>query len=1215
MKTITVKTYLPDGTECGTMQINLKNAAVLWGIREFKKFLKTVVNPYATNECEDIKAELAAGLLEIMQYWAETEINVIISEKGLTAVKALLGGDYKKANALGIGNKDLKQFEKWESMLELTSLETLEAWKEWRKQKIEKVTKANQAEFENFVKQCEQIEETTEEPTPENLKGECTMTNTEKYLSQFTGVKLERIKSVLGKSHTYEKYGRLTNAEYIERIVTDCPDAAVEVKHFTGKDGKPQKKATYCLYPNDTEDKIFIEITKIESDFFAFLRGEFNMKETTTNTAVQEVQATAETELTAEQIEMLKFHGLKQNAESMQFVQDMGLESECYAAVKNLKSVANNGADILAFFRHYSMSYGSIEPTEYKYFAYYVSYKKGSYYKMPKSAIKSSACEIVFKVVSNSGKSVTIQTFEKYNGTITENTYKNKKLNPGSHGLNMYCRNGKIYHDFSDSEGATENVTVDCFNIKAVSRWCKDCSLYVSNCTEITAEDFEAWKADKGTATSNGNQQKRKEAHELDFTPVFYPVSEELARRHKEMISFDDYKQGKVTAEYQAQVSEVFELCRTSSDPEKSLYIADLYSKKLARWYDDFNRNGASCPSVLICGAGNFPTRKKEKQNARYDTLMRQYTAIQGMKSKIKHPHGYEIRRATITAEEFENVLYFETVINETENRIQLVFNGKPEEEERNILKKNGFRWSPRFKAWQRQLTENAVAAVWNVVNAFDRLEEAEAETTAKEIESAKEEQKQKQQDMQGELVDLTEKLDSYYDRLYEGDASLTAFEKVACAAGDEFIKNNPDYTGLVANFRGDYISSDRETAAFAFALAEMGKIPAIIPAEPEQETAKLNNIDLSPLPCLDGENIPNFVPNSYTALYSTARALKENTDNSEDVKYFREQISRILKKYIADAESVLAVYGAEALEIFEYAEIFNGFIYGELSEEISTAKEKGLKIFAEYHAEPEQEETTTKEFDWGTVEFEEIDGLPNPETLDLTESTAEPTEPEQEEPAQPETITMKESDILDVLACLDRAKVKCTSAFYRGALKIMKRLLTNATGKKLYYDSIKRKHCFDGMPADTHPTDTQQTEPAETMPAQAEAPTEAHAEPEKQEFSEDDTKRFEAGKIYGTASICDSNCIFKFEVVKRSKHFVWLKDIHGDTTRRKIETRQYTENGYLKQEKCFPLGQYSMSPTLYATDILQAEPETEPKKPTITQTINSDYAAEYVPF
>lgn len=41
------------------------------------------------------------------------------------------------------------------------------------------------------------------------------------------------------------------------------------------------------------------------------------------------------------------------------------------------------------------------------------------------------------------------------------------------------------------------------------------------------------------------------------------------------------------------------------------------------------------------------------------------------------------------------------------EMRIQLLFDGKPSEEIRNLLKQNGFRWSTRFSAWQRQLTLN----------------------------------------------------------------------------------------------------------------------------------------------------------------------------------------------------------------------------------------------------------------------------------------------------------------------------------------------------------------------------------------------------------------------------------------------------------------------------------------------------------------------------
>lgn len=49
---------------------------------------------------------------------------------------------------------------------------------------------------------------------------------------------------------------------------------------------------------------------------------------------------------------------------------------------------------------------------------------------------------------------------------------------------------------------------------------------------------------------------------------------------------------------------------------------------------------------------------------------------------------------------------------NESINRLQIIFDGKPDEETRNTLKANGFRWSPREGAWQRQLTDNARAAL-----------------------------------------------------------------------------------------------------------------------------------------------------------------------------------------------------------------------------------------------------------------------------------------------------------------------------------------------------------------------------------------------------------------------------------------------------------------------------------------------------------------------
>ena len=47
-------------------------------------------------------------------------------------------------------------------------------------------------------------------------------------------------------------------------------------------------------------------------------------------------------------------------------------------------------------------------------------------------------------------------------------------------------------------------------------------------------------------------------------------------------------------------------------------------------------------------------------------------------------------------------------VANYTEDRLQVFFDSKPDEETRAQMKSNGFRWAPSSSAWQRQLTRNA---------------------------------------------------------------------------------------------------------------------------------------------------------------------------------------------------------------------------------------------------------------------------------------------------------------------------------------------------------------------------------------------------------------------------------------------------------------------------------------------------------------------------
>ena len=48
---------------------------------------------------------------------------------------------------------------------------------------------------------------------------------------------------------------------------------------------------------------------------------------------------------------------------------------------------------------------------------------------------------------------------------------------------------------------------------------------------------------------------------------------------------------------------------------------------------------------------------------------------------------------------------------NKEDNRLQIYFEEKPDEKTRETLRENGFRWSPKAGAWQRQLNDNAIYA------------------------------------------------------------------------------------------------------------------------------------------------------------------------------------------------------------------------------------------------------------------------------------------------------------------------------------------------------------------------------------------------------------------------------------------------------------------------------------------------------------------------
>ena len=104
-----------------------------------------------------------------------------------------------------------------------------------------------------------------------------------------------------------------------------------------------------------------------------------------------------------------------------------------------------------------------------------------------------------------------------------------------------------------------------------------------------------------------------------------FKIDESTARSANLMNSFDDYKDGSETETYLSYLNKfsntVDELRQrakvevTKEIEDAIQYYANRYSYKIAQSINRRNQIEAMCPSVMISGAGNFPIRKKEKQN------------------------------------------------------------------------------------------------------------------------------------------------------------------------------------------------------------------------------------------------------------------------------------------------------------------------------------------------------------------------------------------------------------------------------------------------------------------------------------------------------------------------------------------------------------------------------------------------------------------------
>lgn len=179
--------------------------------------------------------------------------------------------------------------------------------------------------------------------------------------------------------------------------------------------------------------------------------------------------------------------------------------------------------------------------------------------------------------------------------------------------------------------------------------------------TNIIPADLDKTVTATPPPMSTPNESKtHDDAPNSPAAPVkYYPIDETTALISHQMMSMSDYPVNRATNGYRAAVDEAAALVERKKASVSPYYhdkldaLLDRYARRLAQWTNDYNRNGASCPSVMICGPANFPVRKKEKQVARWDALWREHKEIEAILGKIKRigtgpvdladPHAREI--------------------------------------------------------------------------------------------------------------------------------------------------------------------------------------------------------------------------------------------------------------------------------------------------------------------------------------------------------------------------------------------------------------------------------------------------------------------------------------------------------------------------------------------------------------------------------------------
>lgn len=272
------------------------------------------------------------------------------------------------------------------------------------------------------------------------------------------------------------------------------------------------------------------------------------------------------------------------------------------------------------------------------------------------------------------------------------------------------------------------------------------------------------------------SEEKNNDAEEIDVLTnneqmegkiTYYSINENEAQTAHGMKYYYQYKHGTKTKEYRAEVDKIYDMVtkimKVRPEASEAAYqLANQFSKELADNMNEAIKVECMCPSDMIAGAKNISDKMRKQQDMARMKNQEEYRQIKKIekrlddiltgKEKIQKKTVSSIKESTKKATEEkvsrkqsqqlgeeknqkqsqqtiekseikQNNKYFKAVENTELEKLQLTFQGKPNEKMRDILKDNHFHWSWENKAWESPLTDDARKAVNTVEARFEELE------------------------------------------------------------------------------------------------------------------------------------------------------------------------------------------------------------------------------------------------------------------------------------------------------------------------------------------------------------------------------------------------------------------------------------------------------------------------------------------------------------